>query len=78
MWKKIIPNRNSKYSSSNLEDKEEFLNNKHLGLVEMEEEITFESELMSAMNSIELSVDKMYKDINYCVCEMARQDIITS
>ena len=38
----------------------------------------FESELRGAMNSIELSVDKMYKDINYRACEMARQDIMTS
>ena len=61
-----------------LEDKEEFLNNKHLGLVEMEEEIMLESEIRGAINSIELSVDNMYKDINFCACEMARQDIITS
>ena len=44
----------------------------------MEEEIIFESELRDTMNSIELSVDKMYKDINYHACEMARQDIMTS
>ena len=35
-----------------LEKKEEFLNNKHLGMAEMEEEIMFESELRGAMNSI--------------------------
>ena len=48
----------------------------NLRMVEMEEEIMFESELRGAMNTIELSVDKMYKDINYCAREMARQDII--
>ena len=61
-----------------LEDKEEFLNNKHLELAEMEEEIMFESVLRGAMNSNELTVDKMYQDINYRVCEMARQDIMIS
>ena len=47
-----------------LEDKEEFLNNKHLELAEMEEEIMFESELRGSMNSIELAIDRMYQDIN--------------
>ena len=61
-----------------LEDKEEFLDNKHLGLIEMEEEIMIESEIRGAMNSIELSVDNLYKDINFRACEMARQGIITS
>ena len=51
-----------------LEEKEEFLNNKHLELAEMEEEIMFESELRGAMNSIELAVDRMYQDINYRTC----------
>ena len=60
-----------------LEDKEDFLNNKHLRVEEMEEEIMLESEIRG-MNSIELSWDNMYKDINFRACEMARQDIITS
>ena len=38
----------------------------------------FEAEILGAMNSIELSVDNMYKDINFRACEMERQDIITS
>ena len=38
----------------------------------------FEAEIRGAMNSIELSVDNMYKDINFRACEMERQDIITS
>ena len=36
-----------------LEEKEDFLNNEHLSLVEMEEDIMFESEIRGAMNSIE-------------------------
>ena len=54
------------------------MGNKHLRMVEMEEETLLELELRGAMNTIELSVYKMYKDINYHACEMARQDIITS
>ena len=61
-----------------LEGKEDFLNNKHLRVEEMEEEIMLESEIRGAMNSIELSWDNMYKDINFRACEMARQDIVTS
>ena len=61
-----------------VEEKEEFLDNRHLRLVEMEDDIMFESEIRGAMNSIELSVDKMYMDINFRACELARQNIITS
>ena len=61
-----------------LEEEEEFLNNKHLELAKMEEEILFESELRGAMNSIELAIDRMYQDINQRVCQMARTDIMIS
>ena len=44
----------------------------------MEEEIMIKSEIRGAINSIELSVDNLYKDINFRACEIARQDIITS
>ena len=37
-----------------------------------------ESEIRGAMNSIELSVNNLYKDINFRACELARQDINTS
>ena len=61
-----------------IEETEGFLENKHLRLVEMEDDILFESEIRGAMNSIELSVDDMYMDINFRACELARQNIITS
>ena len=54
------------------------MNNENLRLVEMEGDIIFESEIRGAMNSIELSVNNLYKDINFRACELARQDIITS
>ena len=47
-----------------LDAEEEFLNNKHLELLDMEEEILFESELSGAMNTIELSIDRLYQNIN--------------
>ena len=47
-------------------------------LVEMEDDIIFKSEIRGAMNSIELSFDNLYKDINFRACKLARQDIITS
>ena len=54
---------------------EEFLNNKHLEISDMEEEILFESELRGAMNSIELSIDRLYQNIKERACQMARTDI---
>ena len=44
----------------------------------MEDDIIFKSEIRGAMNSIELSVDNLYNDINFRTCELVRQDIITS
>ena len=61
-----------------VEETEGFLDNKHLRLVEMEDDILFESEIRGAMNSIEFSVDNMYMEINFRACELARQNIITS
>ena len=61
-----------------LEEEEEFLNNKHMKMSEMEEEILFESELRGAMNSVELSIDRLYQNINERACQMARTDIMIS
>ena len=46
-----------------LDKDEKFLSNKHIELAEMEEEIVYESELRGAMNSIELAIDRMYKEL---------------
>ena len=61
-----------------LEAEEEFLDNKHLEISDMEEEILFESELRGAMNTIELSIDRLYQNINEKACQMARTDIMIS
>ena len=61
-----------------LEDNEGFLENKGLSLVEMEDDTIVEAEIHGAMNSVELSNDKLYMDINFRACELARQNIITA
>ena len=47
-------------------------------LVELEDDVMFEAELRGAMNLLELNTDDFYKDINLCICELQRQNIITS
>ena len=54
-----------------LETEEEFLNNKHLEVSDMEGEFLSESELRGAMNTIELSIDRLYQNINERACQMA-------
>ena len=44
----------------------------------MEEEILIESELRGALNSIELSLDHLYQNLNERACQMARTDIMMS
>ena len=61
-----------------LENTESFLNNQKLRLVELEDDVMFEAELRGAMNSLELNTDDLYKDINFRICELQRQNIITS
>ena len=61
-----------------LEETENFLENEKLKLVEFEEGVMFEAELRGAMNSLELNTDDLYKDINFRICKIQRQNIITS
>ena len=37
-----------------------------------------EAEIRGAMNTLELSTDKLYQDINYRICQAQRQQIIIS
>ena len=48
-----------------LEDNEGFLENRGLSLVEMEDDTIVEAEIHCAMNSVELSNDELYMDINF-------------
>ena len=53
-----------------IEENEQFLENEKLKPMEFEEGTIFEAELRGAMNSLELSTDELYKDINYRICEI--------
>ena len=46
--------------------------------METDESLLLEAEIRGTMNSIELSTDMLYKDINLRICEAQRQLIITS
>ena len=61
-----------------IEDHEPFLENKKLMAMENNENMMIEAEIRGTMNSIELSTDVIYMDINMRVCEAQRQQIIHS
>ena len=46
--------------------------------MELDEGLLLEAEIRGTMNSIELSTDMLYQDINLRICEAQRQQIITS
>ena len=48
-----------------VEDHEDFLENKKLKIMEFNEGLLFEAEIRVTMNSLELSTDMLYQDINY-------------
>ena len=61
-----------------IEESEEFSDNEKLEFTDYEEGTIFEAELRGALNSLELSTDALYKDINYRICQLQRQQIITA
>ena len=61
-----------------IEDGEEFLDNKKLQISEYTDNTIYEAELRGALNSLELSTDALYRDINFRICQLQRQQIITS
>ena len=61
-----------------IEDHEPFLENKKLSTMENDENMMLEAEIRGTMNSIELSTDVIYMDINMRICEAQRQQIIHS
>ena len=61
-----------------IEDHEHFLENDKLRLMEYNEGLFFEAEIRGTMNSLKLSTDMLYKDINFRICQAQRQQIITS
>ena len=59
-------------------DEEEFLDNKKLKISEYNTDVIYEAELRGALNSLELSTDNLYRDINYRICLLQRQQIPTT
>ena len=59
-----------------LKEDEEFLHAKHVEVADMEAGLLFESQLRGALNSIELSLDGIYQNINERACKMMRTEIM--
>ena len=58
-----------------ISEEEEFLNNKKLEVSEYTTDVIYEAELRGALNSLELSTDSLYKDFNFRICNLRRQQI---
>merc|ERR1711893_320072 len=61
-----------------VEENEEYLENKKLAISEYNTDTIYEAELRAALNSLELSTDNLYRDINYRICLLQRQQILTT
>ena len=59
-----------------VEEHEEFLDNKKLAISEYNTDTIYEAELRAALNSLELSTDNLYRDINFRICLLQRQQIL--
>ena len=55
---------------------DDFIEAHPMATADMLGEVMRESELSGALNSIELSLDRLYQNINTCACEMARKNIM--
>merc|ERR1711872_700690 len=55
---------------------EGFLENEKLKINEVNQEIIHAAEIRSALNSVELSQDAIYQDINYRMCILQRQQVL--
>ena len=62
-----------------LKDLDEYIKAPHMETQAMLEEVMHEEDVRAALNMIELSLDRLYKNINMRMCELSRIDIsITS
>ena len=61
-----------------VEENEEYLENQKLAISEYSTDTIYEAELCAALNSLELSTDNLYRDINYRICLLQRQQILTT
>merc|ERR1712163_25622 len=51
-----------------LKDNEEYLENKKLKIAEFDKDVIYSAEIRAALNSVELSTDSLYTDINLRIC----------
>ena len=61
-----------------VEENEEYLDNQKLAISEYNTDTIYEAELRAALNSLELSTDNLYRDINYRICLLQCQQILTT
>ena len=59
-----------------IEDNEEYLENWKLEVSEYDRDVLYEAELRAALNSLELSTDALYMDINHRICLLQHQQIL--
>merc|ERR1712131_312949 len=59
-----------------LKDEEEYLENKKLKVAEFDKDVIYSAEIRAALNSVELSTDSLYTDINLRICLLQRQQIL--
>merc|ERR1711893_71028 len=61
-----------------VEENEEYLVNQKIAISEYNTDVIYEAELRAALNSLELSTDNLYRNINYRICLLQRQQILTT
>ena len=59
-----------------LADNEEYLENKKLKIAEFDKDVIYSAEIRAALNSVELSTNSLYTDINFRICLLQRQQIL--
>ena len=59
-----------------VEENEGYLENQKLAISEYNKDTIYEAELRAALNSLELSTDNLYIDINHRICLLQRQQIL--
>ena len=55
---------------------EQYLENKKLKIDEFNRDVLYEAEIRAALNSVELSTNALYTDMNYRICLLQRQQIL--
>ena len=58
-----------------LGEKDDFVHAPHIQTKDMLEEVMRESDVRAALNTVELSLDRLYRNLNKRICELSRTDI---